>query len=142
MENSAVLEAISAIKNGKYFSLTKKKDLGKGVEKISSLVYRIGVETRNMAAYEGKEVGSLPWGQWVEGLEGRVLEHKGSYYLRVEESYNHKNTHTVYLKDGQEIDKATAIGIVGEKKMQSSGSPVYNIKFDNIISIKAPGADQ
>jgi len=26
---------------------------------------------------------SLPWGQWVEGCENLLIEHKGNYYLRM-----------------------------------------------------------
>ena len=31
---------------------------------------------------ENYEVGSLPWGKWVEGAENKVIEHKGEYYMR------------------------------------------------------------
>lgn len=138
MQANLVLAAINGIKNGKFFSLTKEKDLGQGVTKISRVTYRLGVKPANMKVYKdaGREPGGLPWGQWVPGLEGRVIEHKGNFYLRVAESHAAYPS-SQYYHNGNPITKEEATALVGEKKMASSGeSPVYNIKFDNIIKIK------
>lgn len=137
MQANLVLAAINGIKNGKFFSLTKEKDYGNGVTKISRITYRLGVQPKNMKVYKdsGREPGGLPWGQWVKGLEGRVIEHKGSYYLRVAESHTPWASSQYYL-NGNPITKEEAVAIVGEKKMSSGESPVYNIKFDNIVKIK------
>ena len=40
-----------------------------------------------------------------------------------------------YYKDNKLITKEEAISIVGEKKMESHASAVYNVKFENIIKI-------
>ena len=42
---------------------------------------------------------SLPWGAWVEGLENKVIAHKGEYYLRLYDITN-KAPKVTYYVDG------------------------------------------
>lgn len=134
MTTQEILNQMGNVKKGKYVSLKKKKDLGEGIEKISDLVIRLGVDYANMKVAEGKEVGGLPWGKWVEGLEGLVIEHKGNYYLRVASAYSN-NGKSIYLLNGNEISKEEVIAILGEKKVLSANPDVYNIKFENILEL-------
>lgn len=141
MTNQEILTKVMEAKRGRYISLSKCKDLGNGVVKESDMVIRLGVNYANMSINEGKQTGSLPWGHWIEGLENLVLEHKGNYYLRIT-SINPENPEsgadviaTRYLLNGELISKESALQIVGEKKMRVSASPVYNLKFENIIRI-------
>jgi len=134
MTTQEILNQMGNVKKGKYVSLKKKKDLGEGIEKISDIVIRLGVDYANMKVAEGKEVGGLPWGKWVEGLEGLVIEHKGNYYLRVASSYSN-NGKSIYLLNGNEISKEEVIAILGEKKVLSANPDVYNIKFENILEL-------
>ncbi len=134
MTNEEILNKMGNVKKGKYISLKKKKDLGNGIEKISDLVIRLGVDYANMEVAKGKEVGSLPWGNWVEGLEGLVIEHKGNYYLRVASSYSN-NGKSIYLLNGNEISKEEVVNLVGEKKLESKALDIYNIKFENILEL-------
>lgn len=144
MTNAQILEKLASIKKGKFISLKKKKDLGQGVEKVSDLVIRLGVDYSKMACAQGKEVGSLPWGHWVEGLEGLVIEHTKTdkktgiqvtkNYLRVASSYSN-TTRSYYYLNGKEISKQEAIDIIGEKKMATSNPDVYNIEFSNILEL-------
>lgn len=134
MTNQEILNKLGEVKKGRYISLKKKKDLGEGVVKISDLVIRLGVEFANMKINEGREVGALPWGHWVEGLEGLVIEHKGNYYLRVASAYSNTNKSTYYLND-KPISKEEVVAMLGEKKVQSGNPDVYNIKFENILEL-------
>ena len=134
MTNNQILDQMGNVKKGKYVALKKKKDLGHGIVKISDLVIRLGVDYANMKVAEGKEVGGLPWGHWVEGLEGLVIEHKGNYYLRVANSYSN-NGKSTYLLNDQEISKEEVVAILGEKKVEGSQADVYNIKFENILEL-------
>ena len=134
MTNNEILAKLSQAKKGKYIQLSKIKDLGNGVTKVSDLVIRLGVDYANMKINEGREVGSLPWGHWVEGLEGLVIEHKGNYYLRVASAYSN-NGKCVYLLNGNEISKEEVVSLVGEKKLESKALDVYNIKFENILEL-------
>jgi len=136
MTKDQILLALANVKKGRYISLKKVKDYGKGVTKESDLVIRLGVNYANMAINKDRQtpIQSLPWGSWVPGLENLVIEHKGNYYLRVASSYSSNNKSTYYL-DGVQITKEDAIGIIGEKKLKSGNPDVYNIKFENILSI-------
>lgn len=141
MTNQQILQKLANVKKGRYISLTKKKDLGQGIIKESDMRIRLGITFANMKVNENKEIGSLPWGQWVEGLENLVVEHKGNYYLRITttnpndlESANDVIA-TRYIKDGELISKEEVVSLIGEKKLISKPSLVYNIKFDNILRL-------
>lgn len=139
MTNQEILAKLAEAKKGRYINLTKVKDLGQGIVKESDMVIRLGVAYSNMKINEGRQTGQLPWGNWVEGLENLVIEHKGKFYLRIS-STDPANPEsgadviaTRYLKDGVEITKQDVLALVGEEK--SSASPVYNIKFENILKL-------
>lgn len=141
MNANEILNKLNNIKKGRFISLKKRKDLGSGVEKISDLVIRLGVDYANMAINKDRKdaIGALPWGHWVEGLEGLVIEHtnkQGEHklYLRVASSYSN-TSRSVYMQNGVEISKEDATAIIGEKKMQSSNPDVYNIDFNNILEL-------
>ena len=141
MTNQEILTRLAESKKGRYINLTKSKDLGQGIIKESDMVIRLGVAYANMQINEDRQTGQLPWGKWVEGLENFVVEHKGNYYLRIT-STDPANPEsgsdviaTRYLMNGQEISKEQVIAIVGEAKLSGSASPVYNVKFENIIKL-------
>ena len=139
MTNQEILTKLAEAKKGRYINLTKAKDLGQGIVKESDMVIRLGVSYANMQINQDRQTGSLPWGHWVEGLENLVIEHKGNYYLRIT-STDPANPEsgadvvaTRYLKDGAEITKHDVLTLVGEEK--GGASPVYNVKFDNILKL-------
>jgi hypothetical protein len=141
MKNQEILSKLAEIKKGRYINFTKVKDLGKGIVKESDMVIRLGVNYANMKINKDRETGSLPWGKWVEGLENLVVEHKGNYYLRIT-STDPANPEsgadviaTRYLMEGQEISKDQVIEMIGESKLSGNASPVYNVKFENIVSL-------
>ena len=141
MNAQEILQKLQTTKKGTYVSLTKVKDLGNDIIKESDMRIRVGVNYRNLKANKNKEIQPLPWGKWVKGLENLVVEHKGNYYLRIT-STNPNDLEkasdviaTRYIQKGKEISKEEVINQIGEKKLTSSPSMVYNIKFDNIIRI-------
>lgn len=141
MTNEKIFEVAKSIKKGTYVSLTKLKDLGRGVTKETTLIIRLGVIFSNMKINSERETHSLPWGNWVEGYENLVIEHKGSYYLRVtsvnpSELEKNEIISEIYYKEGIIISKKEAEKIIGIKKTTNSEASVYNIKFDNILNIK------
>ena len=141
MTNQEIMAKVFEAKKGRYVSLTKMKDLGSGVIKETDMVIRLGVSYANMSINADKQTGSLPWGKWVEGLENLVIEHKGNYYLRVSSTTPENPDSgaeviaTRYLLNGEEISRMDALSIVGEKKMSGNASPVYNLKFENILRL-------
>ena len=141
MNAQEILQKLQNTKKGTYVSLTKIKDLGNDIIKESDMRIRVGVNYKNLKANKNKEIQPLPWGKWVKGLENLVVEHKGNYYLRIT-STNPNDLEkasdviaTRYIQNGKEISKEEVINKIGEKKLASSPSMVYNIKFDNIIRI-------
>lgn len=140
MTNQEILTRLATIKKGTYASITKSKDLGNGVTKVSELSMRIGCAYANLAINEGKQTGPLKWGHWVEGLENLVIEHNGNYYLRVTSKTpdNPDGADVVathYMMNGAEVDAQIALAAADPKLCKSGASPVYNIKFANIMAI-------
>ena len=131
MTKEQILNKIKTIKNGTWVNLMKSKELGNGIVKYTKMTIRLGVDYSHMK--EGKEnPDKLPWGEWL--INGMVITHKGNLYLRVANSYT-KNTKSWYVRDGKEIEKSMVVAELGEKKLASSESAVYNIKFENIIEL-------
>ena len=72
--------------------------LGKGrkVHKVVRGNYQIGYSYENAVNNRLDKIGSdvefkaesLPWGSWIEGQENKLIENKGSLYLRY---YKHTN---------------------------------------------------
>ncbi|MDD2470196.1 MAG: hypothetical protein PHI22_04640 [Bacilli bacterium] len=141
MTNQEILQKLGEVKKGRYINFTKIKDLGSGIVKESDMVIRLGINYANMKINENKQTGQLPWGRWVEGLENLVVEHKGKYYLRItstDPSYPESGADVIatrYLRNGQEISKEEVIYMIGETKTSSKASPVYNVKFENIVKL-------
>lgn len=73
--------------------------------------------------FEGVEFvgGSLPWGQWVEGAENKVIAHKGEFYIRLYPTPNTTMKVTYYL-DGVECTESDmrAIAPYLPKKKESA----------------------
>ena len=152
LTDQQILDALKEYVNGHYFNLTKEKDLGQGIRKETDMKFRFGINYSHMAINKDREVGPLPWGHYLPGFENLIIEHtkvldkktgetETNYYLRVtscDPAHPESGADVIatrYYKDGVEITKAEAMAIVGEKKLQGSPSPVYNIKFSNIIKI-------
>ena len=67
---------------------------------------------------------SLPWGQWVEGFENKLIEHNGTFYLRY---YDVKNADvkSVWLVNGRlatEEETKIIIDYLKSKKEKQSSS--------------------
>jgi hypothetical protein len=134
MQNQQILNTIKTFKKGTYVPLTKIKDYGNGLVKKTDMIIRLGVSYQNMEINKDRVVEPLPWGSWVPGLENYVIEHKGNYYLRVSNTNSHISK-SKYLLNNIEITKEVAETYIDPKKLKSKESAVYNIKFENIISI-------
>lgn len=134
METKKAFDAINGIKKGRYVSLVRKKEYKQGVTRITKDVVRLGVDYSKMKINAGRETKSLPWGHWVEGYEGLVIEHKGNHYLRVTSSYSDKAS-CKFFADGAEISSAEASSIIGESEVRPSRKDVFDVRFDNILSI-------
>ena len=190
MKNALVFSCIKNIKPGQWATLDKTKELDyvkvdpvtgeqhKGVyTKCSHMVVRLGVDYKNMAEVKkavaqaavtpsaSAPTGELPWGHWLAGWEGYVIEHDPTLkkrqqayekavasgvnpseleipqpeyqlYLRVANSFTDFNAHTTYVDEtGREVDYTEVQANVAQSKLKSQEAPVYAIKFDDIVSL-------
>lgn len=153
LTNKEIIAKILEAKKGRYINFTKEKDLGEGIRKETDMVIRLGVDYSHMKINADRETGSLPWGHWIPGLENLVIEHtkidkktgeelETNYYLRIssiDPAHPDNGASVVATRyidaNGKQLTKEQAIAIVGEKKLESKPSAVYNVKFENIIKI-------
>lgn len=114
---------------------------GVNLEKITTCVVRLGIQYANLSSVkvaiengERGEVGSLPWGNWVEGYENLLISHKDSLYVRFYSAPN--DVHTKYLVDGKEVSKETYKGYLTPSDAKRTSSDTMTVKLDNIIEVK------
>ena len=73
------------------------------VEKITIATLQFGCSYENCVNNRTEEefkAEGLPWGSWVEGMENKVIEHKGEYYVRLYEKKN-DNRKVAYFVNGE-----------------------------------------
>jgi hypothetical protein len=109
---------------------------------VNNRLEKIGLEKDFVAE-------SLPWGHWVEGLENKVIEHKGKHYLRMYEVANQKPKVRILL-DGKEVTDSKILeqilGFVPQKQSSQKQAEhgleaekqtkPRNVAFENIVAIK------
>ena len=145
MEKKEVLNTLKTFSNGEHIIVGKIKEFPNNVKKLTFIDGLIGVKytdlenVKKRLELNNKESQGLPWGKWLTDFDNMVIEHKGSYYLRIS---NNENTYSksIYLHNGKEISKETAIKIVDNIKLlndkESKSLDVFNIKFENISFIR------
>ena len=141
---------IPQIKKGVYVAIeyivpkkTSAKHKDDNVCKHTISTYRMGIpygnmkEVKQMLQEQNREVGELPWGEWVAGYENYLIHHKGNYYLRLERTYNHISKNE-WLLNGEKttLDELLENGVI-TKSSVGSGTPssVINIKLNNLVRI-------
>ena len=85
-----------------------------------------------MSSYKDKEVKELPWGQYVPGYEGILIEHKGSYYIRVVTSGTKARPTTEYVGLDLSTDKEKFRTGTFEKK---ENTDIFCINLKNIVRV-------
>jgi len=93
---------------------------------------------------EGKEADfksqSLPWGKYVEGAEGFIIEHNGEYYLRYYEKMNANYKYSERLwhfENGNELtseEKENFKKNFGDKKY---GNKIQGVSIENEVNPKS-----
>lgn len=88
-------DTVTTIRKGiKYTNIKSVKEalIEKGQYTIDPETGKIEVFSKN-----------LPWGNWVSGYEGLLIENKGETYIRFYTTPNNPNSK--YLLNGKEVDK-------------------------------------
>jgi hypothetical protein len=137
--------------------------LGKGnkVTKVCRMDCQLGFSYENAVNNRLEKQGgervfksqSLPWGDWVDGFENKVIEHKGSLYLRYYQMRNADIT-TVWLVNGSVASAeqfSKIINYLSSKKKssdrQAEAGLVENqvvaraVKVDSIIRLAVNGVE-
>ena len=155
MKKPVVLKFIKEeAKAGRYVSLAKTRYLGKGITKVNEgMVIRLGVNYAKIKA-SSEASGPLPWGHWLKGYEGYIIEHETKeseerrkklgitepqyeYYLRVATTGNkYHRGRVIYLDEsGNELSYEEVVSKVAPSKLKFDDTPIYTIKIDDIISL-------
>ena len=98
MNTNAIIMKLNNKNNGQFFKISWMSDVpitasakarGQVVYKYTTGTVRKGINYANQKSVqmkvqnEGKVLThELPWGHWMEGHEGLLIEHKGKTYVR------------------------------------------------------------
>lgn len=119
-----------------YKSVTIKN--GNTIEKVTSGLYRFGINYANMASVKAKikdlSTSKLPWGKWQ--IKNYLIEHKGDYYVRMyPSSFKHKTSKTYYLLNGVKVEKQKLISMGLIKDEPPKQKDCFVIKLENLIGL-------
>ena len=157
MSQNKMIDLLKKLQNGSFVTVEKESEhkmkktgnplRDRKVVKRSRFQLQVGCSTQNIenniAKRENREprtIGSLPWGEYVDGLP--LITHKGNLYLR---GHWTKGLETEYTVDGQSatpeqvetikaftssrpLDKQSAmtIKLEGIKRLAAGGETVTN----------------
>ena len=143
MKKEQIISTIENIKKGAFYKLeilTPQKTLAAHktdiINKYTKMVARFGIEYGKMKTHKDKIVGSLPWGEWVNGYEGYLIEHKGNTYLRFYTSAV-KSMVNQYILNGVVVDKQWLQDSKYISSTNRTPSDTFVVNVNNIISIGA-----
>lgn len=153
MNRTELMNTLNKFKNGAFIKVQYKGDLaskvsakakkeGTTVTKESIVTLRKGIDydsqksVKEKVENEGKVLThELPWGTWIKGYEGLLIEHNGKTYLRV---YMGLSLGTKYFINGVEKDFETlkTMGVMQPSFFKpKEKANAYTINIDNIMSV-------
>ena len=138
------LNALQTLRKGSFAIariVSKKKPLKAyaqhDITKVILCTVRTGIEFRNQKEVKesGKEVGSLPWGEWE--AYPYAITHKGNRYLRL---YLGQSLKVFYLVDGVKVAANVAKQML--PKIKPSQKPLcITVKESGLVSLKQKGKE-
>lgn len=117
------------------------------VNKMTYATVRYGIKYANMISTKRKVMNEgfeltheLPWGKWVEGKEGILIEHtnqkgESNIYLRLYSSPN--KSKVKYFLNGKPIDKEKlkSLGYVQDSVWNKAPTDCFAVNITNISEI-------
>lgn len=110
------------------------------LHKVTQAVVRFGIKYGNMekirsAIAEGLRGPVKPrsWGEWVDGFENILLQHKGNYYLNVYPSEHRR--HTWYYVNGIQVSPEAYQKYLRPSDQNKKRPTTMTVNIDNIISL-------
>ena len=170
MQNTSIFALMQSVTRNTIANITYVSDggipqyvLGKGnkVAKVCRMDCQLGFSYENAVTSRLNKQGSeatfvadpLKWGKWVEGFENKVIEQKGSYYLRYYHMRNADIT-SVWLVNGagataeqfqaimdylsskkKSSDRQTEVGLIDNQVEPRA------VKVENIIRLAVNGVE-
>lgn len=141
------MDLVDQIKAGTYTKIKHQREIdiskkhpNETLLKISSGVYRIGINYANLIENKNKVIGEATWGENVKGYERYFKKHQKkdaletSYYLKVFTTKHHR-TFTYYILNNEIVSKKYLIenGYIKEEKPKEL--LMFTIELKNIIQI-------
>ncbi len=99
----------------------------------------------------GFRTGSLPWGEWVKGFEGKVIFHNGKFYLRTQSRPGERKSRpakVVYQNENGEVPFEDIKPFLPEKRESARQQFVAGLNetvhvrtfsFESILKIRVGG---
>lgn len=105
------------------------------VQKIVTATTQTGVDYANLAVNEGRETGSLPWGEWA--LFPWIIVHKDREYVRLT---GVRNVTTEWFIDGESVSKADALELFtpsGRAAAWKSDAEItaFTVALENVVLV-------
>lgn len=130
--------------NGTFFKVTIRSKLPTvakspdTIEKIVTMTVRKGISYKAQKSVKEKVSNGkvlthdLPWGKWIEGFEGLLIEHNGAEYVRLYSSPNKSDT--VYLCNGKVANKKDIEWEVRPSYWKHSDKPdAMTVRTENVV---------
>jgi len=123
---------------------TRKSWEGGIITKTTTAWVRAGIAYANLSHIkEGveqglrEEVQSLPWGQWRDGLENYVIDHKGQEYVRLYPAvFDNLTPHVEWRLNGEPTTfEACEPYLLASERPQDKEADCFTVKAQDIIQI-------
>ena len=154
MNKETLIKTLAKKNSGSWFNITWKSDLPllKAAKDQNVTAYKMtSAQCRKEISYAAQKsvqakvqrgyqlTHELPWGKWVEGYEGLLIENKGINYVRL--YFGPNKSETKYYLNGKEVTyndlKESGMIQNGYFNKKSSERPdCITVKVDNIQVIK------
>lgn len=143
-----VIREIGKKHNGTFFKVCIRSELplskdgkteGVKVTKVCKMTVRKGINYNSQKSVQEKVAngkvltGMLPFGKWMKGFEGFLIEHNGNEYVRLYSSPN--KAVSEYFLDGKPItiEKLMSTGFVRPSYFNHSDRPdALTVRTENI----------
>jgi hypothetical protein len=110
----------------------------KRLRKVVTAVCMTGASYANLRVNKGVETGPLPWGEWMDGAEPFVIQHKGNDYARLYVIEN--GVRAIYTVDGEVVhrDEYEALLTPSQRSAPRPKGGCITVKMDGIRLVGEP----
>lgn len=150
MNTNTIIDKLNTKRNGSWFLITWESDLPlvasakkagvTGYKRVTAQC-RKGINYTHIKSVQKKhgleyKAEQLPWGNWKEGREGLIIEHKNNDYLRL--YYGPNKSKVEYYLNGRKVTREELYnsGMVQKSYFKAKEkSECISVKTNNIVKI-------